>query len=118
SAVLAQKPQLQGGITNGDAAILRFLAAAELLETDLWQQYTELANGNPDFMAALQQIDGDMPTYVAQNTEDEFTHADFINAFLVSQHKQPVNLNAFRTLPSSTATGAVQTGRLTNLMHL
>jgi len=30
-----------GSITNGDAAILRFLAAAEILETDLWQQYTE-----------------------------------------------------------------------------
>ncbi len=29
-------------LTKGDAAILRFLAAAEILETDLWQQYNEL----------------------------------------------------------------------------
>ena len=31
-----------GRLTRGDAAILRFLAAAEILETDLWQQYNEL----------------------------------------------------------------------------
>ncbi len=102
----------------GDAAILRFLAAAELLETDLWQQYNELANGNPDFMAALSVLDGDMPSYVTQNTVDEQSHADFINAFLISRQAEPVNLDAFRTLPSSMATGAAQIGRLTNLMHL
>ena len=114
----AQGHDKRGGIDDGDAAILRFLAAAELLETDLWQQYAELANGNPDYMAALEVIDGDMPTYISQNTEDEFTHADFINAFLVAMHRNPVNLDAFRTLPSSPATGAAQVGRLTNLMHL
>jgi hypothetical protein len=107
-----------GHISDGDAAILRFLAAAELLETDFWVQYTELANGNPPYMAALQNIDGDMPTYVTQNTNDEFSHQSFLNAFLVSQKKQPVNLDAFRTLPSSQATGAKQIGRLTSLMHL
>jgi hypothetical protein len=105
-------------LTRGDAAILRFLAAAELLETDLWQQYTELADGNPDYMAALEAIDDDMPAYIDQNTADEFSHADFINAFLKSMHAHPVNLDAFRTLPSSPATGAAQIGRLTNLMHL
>ena len=105
-------------ISDGDAAILRFLAAAELLETDAWQQYNELANGNPRYMRALEKIDGDMPAYVSQNTIDEFTHADFLNAFLVSQGRQPVNLDAFRTLPSSPATGADKIGRLTNLMHL
>ena len=110
---------LSGGhINNGDAAILRFLAAAEILETDAWQQYNELANGNPDYMNALSNIDGDMPTYVSQNTEDELTHFSFLNAFLSSQGKQPVSLEAFRTLPSSTATGAQNTDRLTNLMHL
>jgi len=108
----------EGHISEGDAAILRFLAAAEILETDAWQQYNELANGNPDYMAALQNIDGDMPTYVSQNTEDELTHFTFLNAFLRSQHKQPVSLEAFRTLPSSSATGAQNTKRLTNLMHL
>ena len=32
-----------GGLTRGDVAILQFLAAAELLEADLWGQYNELA---------------------------------------------------------------------------
>jgi hypothetical protein len=107
-----------GGISEGDAAILRFLAAAELLETDAWQQYNELASSNPDFMAALEAIDDDMPDYVEQNTNDEFSHADFLNAFLVSKNRKPANLDAFRTLPSSAATGAAQIGRLTNLGHL
>ncbi len=114
----ASAPGRQTALSTGDAAILRFLAAAELLETDAWQQYNELANGNPRYMRALQNIDADMPPYVSQNTVDEFTHADFLNAFLVSQGVQPVNLDAFRTLPSSPATGAEQIGRLTNLMHL
>lgn len=103
---------------DGDVAILRFLAAAELIETDLWQQYSELANGNPAYMAALAAIDTDMPTYVRQNTEDERSHAQFINAILASEGNEMVNLDAFRTLPSSKATGAHQVGRLTNLMHL
>jgi hypothetical protein len=101
-----------------DTAILRFLAAAELLETDLWQQYTELANGNPAFNAALSVIDGDMAPYITQNTVDELSHATFLNAYLASKHRPTVNLDAFRTLPSSTATGAAHTKRLTNLMHL
>ena len=108
----------RSGISAGDAAILRFLAAAELLETDLWQQYAELATGNPDYMAALNVLDEDMTAYVSQNTNDEFSHADFINAFLRSVNRQPVNLDAFRTLPSSPATGAAHIGRLTNLRHL
>ena len=59
-----------GGLTKGDAAILRFLAAAEILETDLWQQYTELAgiqdsevpggSGNPDYTEAVAVLDEDM----------------------------------------------------------
>jgi len=32
-----------GHLTRGDAAILRWLAAAEIIETDLWLQYQELA---------------------------------------------------------------------------
>ena len=115
------QPDAQGlpdEVTDGDAAILRFLAAAELIETDAWQQYTELANGNPAYMAALQVIDSDMPAYLTQQTADSKSHADFLNAFLVSMHKKPVNLDAFRTLPSSPAMGAAQIGRLTNLMHL
>jgi hypothetical protein len=105
-------------ISKGDVAMLRFLAAAETLETDAWAQYTELANNNPAYMAALQTIDGDMPAYLAQQTVDSASHAEFINAFLVSAHREPVNLDAFRTLPSSPATGAARIPRLTNLMHL
>jgi Ferritin-like domain len=108
-----------GGLSHGDAAILRFLAAVEYLETDFWQQYTELALGNAAYQQALQVLDGDMPTYLNQNTRDEFTHRDFLNAYLVSKGREPINLEPFRTLPSSQATGADKTAkRLTNLMHL
>jgi Ferritin-like domain len=105
-------------VTQGDVAILRFLAAAELLEQDLWQQYSELAEGNPAFRDALAVLDEDMNQYIFDNTDDELSHADFLNAFLSSVGAQPVNLDAFRTLPSSQATGAQQIGRLTNLMNL
>src|SRR5271154_693554 len=110
-----------GGLTRGDAAILRFLAAAELIEADLWQQYDELGGvngGNPAFQAALENIDSDMPTYIHLNTEDEQSHAAFLNAFLESKGAEPVNLDAFRDLPSSKATGAKKLGRLTSLTSL
>ena len=105
-------------ITAGDAAILRFLAAAELLEADLWQQYAELANNNPAYQKALLNIDPDMVAYIQQNTNDEISHQAFLNDFLISQNLEPVDLDAFRNLPSSQATGAEQIGRLTNLMNL
>ncbi|PYJ10919.1 MAG: hypothetical protein DMF06_04575 [Verrucomicrobia bacterium] len=105
-------------VTQGDVAILRFLAAAELLEQDLWQQYSELADGNPAFKEGLAVLDEDMNQYIFDNTDDELSHADFLNAFLIAIGAQPVNLDAFRTLPSSQATGAQQIGRLTNLMNL
>jgi hypothetical protein len=116
------------GLTRGDAAILRFLAAIELIETDLWQQYNELAgiqdaevpggSGSPAFTAAVQVLDADMAQYIHDNTDDEMTHELFLNAFLVANGAHPVNLDPFRTLPSSKATGAQQIGRLTNLMQL
>jgi hypothetical protein len=108
-------------ITDGDIAILRFLAAAELIETDLWVQYNELGGvngGNRAYMAALENLDGDMPQYISDNTDDEISHAQFLNAYLTSQGTKPVNLDAFRTLPSSKAKGAKQIGRLTNLQEL
>ncbi len=119
----------QGGtLTTGDAAILRFLSAAEILETDLWIQYNELGGiqdgevpggtGNDKYIKALKVLDGDMPQYIHDNTEDEMTHFTFINAYLSSKGASPVNLDQFRTLPSSRATGARQMGRLTNLMQL
>src|SRR5215472_17596559 len=108
-----------GGLTRGDAAILRFLAAVEYIETDFWQQYTELALGNAAYQQALQVLDGDMPTYLNQNTRDEVTHRDFLNAYLESKGQQGVNLEPFRTLPSSQATGSNKTAkRLTSLMNL
>ena len=115
-------------ITVGDVAILRFLAAAEILETDLWQQYNELGgiqdsevpggSGSRFYTSALEVLDEDMPQYIHDNTEDELTHEVFINAYLVSKGAEPVSLEQFRTLPSSQATGAQQIGRLTNLMQL
>jgi hypothetical protein len=114
--------------TPGDAAILRFLAAAEILETDLWQQYNELGgiqdsevpggSGSAAYTDALGVLDEDMDQYIHDNTEDEFTHFTFINAYLKAHGAQTVNLDKFRTLPSSKATGAQQIGRLTNLMQL
>jgi hypothetical protein len=59
-----------------------------------------------------------MPQYIHDNTEDEFSHFKFINAYLSSKGAQPVDLDKFRTLPSSQATGAQQIGRFTNLMQL
>lgn len=108
-------------LNGGDAAILRFLAAAEIIETDLWQQYNELGGvngGNPAYIAALQNLDGDMPQYITDNTDDEVSHAAFLNAYLESRGAEPVNLDEFRKLPSSQATGARQVGRLTNLQKL
>jgi Ferritin-like domain len=117
-----------GGLTKGDAAILRFLAAAEILETDMWQQYNELAgiqdrevpggSGNPDYTEAVAVLDEDMAQYIHDNTDDEISHAAFINAYLKAHGARTVNLDKFRTLPSSKATGAQQIGRLTNLMQL
>jgi hypothetical protein len=108
-------------VTKGDVAILRFLAAAELIESDLWTQYTELGGvngGNAAYIAALQNLDSDMPQYISDNTDDELSHAAFLNAYLKSKGAQPVNLDEFRTLPSSKAKGAKQLGRLTNLTAL
>ena len=118
----------QSGVTKGDVAILRFLAAAELVEADLWAQYNELGgvqdhevpggSGNAPYTAALAVVDEDMDQYIHDNADDEQSHANFINAYLEAHGADPINLDAFRTLQSSEATGAQQIGRLTNLMQL
>jgi TAT (twin-arginine translocation) pathway signal sequence/Ferritin-like domain len=109
-------------LSSGDIAILQFLAAAELIESDLWQQYAELggvtAGTQNPYQLALQQLDGDGSQYISSNTLDEKSHAAFLNAYLHSKGAAPVNLDKFRKLPSSQATGAKQIGRLTNLMDL
>jgi Ferritin-like domain len=122
-----------GGLTRGDVHILRLLAAAELIEADLWQQYAELGGltpgqlpveANPNFtpmnsyQAAFMNLDPDGPQYISSNTLDEQSHATFLNAYLGSVGAEPVNLDEFRTLPSSEATGAKQIRRLTNLTKL
>jgi hypothetical protein len=120
--------QDSGGLTRGDAALLRFAAAAEILESDFWIQYNELGgipdsevpggSGNPTYTAALQVLDSDMPQYIHDNTDDEITHFTFLNAYLASKGKATVDLEPFRTLPGSTATGSSGKPRLTNLMQL
>src|SRR5712675_1567935 len=110
-----------GGITEGDAAVLRYLAAIELIETDLWQQYNELGGQNaPDsaYITGLQQLDGDMPQYIADNTDDEISHHAFLNNYLESKGAKPIDLSEFAILPPSRVTGVPQHGRLTNLKQL
>jgi hypothetical protein len=123
--------QASGALNKGDIAILRFLAAAELIEADLWTQYAELGgigtNGpievNPTqtlntYQLALSNLDSDGPQYISSNTLDEVSHATFLNAYLESRGGEPVNFDEFRTLPGSTATGSTGIGRLTNLLKL
>jgi hypothetical protein len=131
-----------GSLSKGDAAILRFVAAAEIIESDIWLQYNELAGvqdgevsklasklipgypsqitgGNTAYTNAILQLDGDMNQYISDNTEDELSHEVFLNAYLASKGADTVNLDVFRTLPSSQATGSNKTfGRLTNLTQL
>ena len=147
----AQSSDSGGSLTAGDAAILRFLCAAEIIESDLWEQYWELANGTLDFAShnpqpgttltatngnqayikALQLLDTDMPQYILDNTDDEFSHANFLLAYLKSKGANTSELDLlvgshFRTLDkqsngtpiSSRATGSTQKPRLTNLTQL
>src|SRR6266536_2735808 len=123
--------EARGGLTPGDAALLRFAAAAEILEADFWIQYNELGGvqdaevpggtGNEGYTEAIEVLDEDMPIYIHDNTDDEITHHSFLNAYLVSKGSAPANLDPFRTLMGSTATG-VNTDlighRLTNLTQL
>lgn len=132
-------------ITKGDIAILTFLSALEQVEADLWIQYAELGgptpavpgaqglsgidlqlNGKaistglaPGYVTALQVLDGDMPQYIADNTDDEISHHRFLNNYLASKGARPIDLRQqFATLPPSQVTGVPQTGRLTNLRQL
>jgi hypothetical protein len=118
----ATSSQSNKKLSKGDVAILKLLAAAELVEADLWQQYAELGGAttgvqNP-YQLALQNLDGDGSQYISSNTLDEQSHAAFLNAYLISKGEEPVDLDRFRTLPSSQASGAQQMGRLTNLTQL
>jgi hypothetical protein len=117
--------------TSGDIAILSLLSAVEQIESDLWQQYAELGGvqdseipglptgGNTPYTKALNNLDADMSQYIHDNTEDEFSHHAFLNAYLQFLGAPPVDLSKFATLKGSQATGANKTKlRLTNLMQL
>jgi len=125
-----------GSLRRGDAAILRFLLAAEILESDLWQQYAELGSfqtggskldlpftvsGNQQYINALSNLDGDMAQYIADNTDDEFSHMNFLRAYLNSKgaggDQVAKTFDGFRNLKSSPL-APNQIGRLTNLMEL
>ena len=108
SAILMRQAKAQeqstGRLTKGDADLLRFAAWAEIVESDLWVQYNELGGatkpddgpanvGNPPYKLALQNLDGDMPQYISDNTDDELSHAAFLNAYLSSHGAEPVNLD-------------------------
>jgi len=133
-----------GKLNRGDAAILRFLQALETIETDLWRQYAELGGaganvpgtvGNspidltlngasiptalaPLYIAGLQQLDGDMPQYIDDNTDDEISHESFLRNYLESKGEPVADLSRFFNLTPSQVTGVPNTGRLTNLTQL
>src|SRR5579862_1300793 len=120
--------QSSSSLTAGDAAILQFLAAGEALEADFWTQYNELCGiqdgvvsggtGNRIYTEKVRKLDPNFPQYVHDNTRDEISHLDFINAYLTSKGAQSVNMEPFRTLTGSTASGSSGKLRLTNLMQL
>ena len=127
----ARTAQAKNGLTPGDAALLRFPAALEILEADFWIQYNELGGvqdaevpggtGISAYTNALEMLDSDMAVYIHDNTDDEITHHQFLNAYLASKGAAPANLDSFRTLMGSTATGVNQAligKRLTNLTQL
>ena len=135
----ASSGENNGKLNKGDLAIITFLSALEQVEADLWIQYAELGgatnqglspidlqlNGQPivtglsaGYIAALEVLDGDMPQYIADNTDDEISHHRFLNNYLVSKGASPIDLSRFAILPPSKVTGVPQNGRLTNLQQL
>jgi Ferritin-like domain len=131
SNAFGEEDAIESGIRAGDAALLRFAAALEIIEADFWIQYNELGgvqdsevpggSGNPDYTEALEIIEDEMGDYIHDNTDDEITHHRFLNAYLVSKGAAPANLGGFRTLMGSTATGVNPNRvgkRLTNLTQL
>jgi hypothetical protein len=124
-----------GPITKGDIAILRFLQALETIEADLWRQYAELGgsttqpNASPIdlpfptglaslYITGLQQLDGDMPQYIADNTDDELSHESFLKNYLASKGAEIADLTPFKNITPSQVTGVPSDPRLTNLTQL
>jgi hypothetical protein len=125
---MGQGTPSSGGLTQGDAAILRFLAAGEALEADFYTQYNELGgirddevpsgHGNRPYAERLREIDRNIPQYIHDVADDEMSHQNFLNAYLLSKGAEPVDMEPFRILPGSVATGSSGRLRLTNLMQL
>ena len=115
-------------LTAGDAAMLRFLAAGEAIEADFYTQYNELGGirdgevpggtGNHEYTKRLDRIDPNFSQYIHDTADDEISHQNFINAYLVANGAEAVDMEPFRTLRGSTATGSSGKLRLTNLMQL
>jgi hypothetical protein len=115
-------------LTAGDVALLQFLAAGEALEADFYTQYNELGGlrddevsggcGNRIYTRALRRIDPNFSQYIHDIADDEMSHQNFLNAYLVSNGADPVDMEPFRSLQGSTATGSSGKLRLTNLMQL
>jgi len=115
-------------LTAGDVALLQFLAAGEALEADFYTQYNELGglrddevsggSGNRIYTRALRRIDPNFSQYIHDIADDEVSHQNFLNAYLVANGAGPVDMEPFRTLQGSTATGSSGKLRLTNLMQL
>ena len=120
-ALAAGNTKEDNALSRGDVAILQLLAAAELIEADLWQQYAELGGVDAPttgYTAGLQILDGDQPQYISDNTDDELSHATFLNAYLASKGESQVDLSHFKNLAPSKVSFVPQTGRLTNLKEL
>ena len=115
-------------LSAGDIAILQFLAAGEALEADFYTQYNELGGipdsevpgggGNWEYQEKLRRINPNIPQYIHDNADDEISHQNFLNAYLVANGAQPVNMEPYRTLQGSSAAGSSGNLRLTNLTQL
>lgn len=112
------RAQTAPGFNAGDVAILRFLTLAEFIGGDLYTQFSDLGNNNARYRAALQAIDPNLPFYLAQSQRDELSHAAWLNAFLASRGLPTVDVDPFRILPPTKASGQQQTPRITNLTAL
>jgi hypothetical protein len=128
TTAFAQQTSSASSLSAGDVAILQFLAAGEALEADFYTQYNELGghrdnevpggSGNRIYTEALRRIDPNFSQYIHDIADDEMSHQSFLNAYLVSKGADPVDMEPFRTLQGSTATGSSGKLRLTNLMQL
>ncbi len=144
SRASAQEHEGNRRINRGDAAILRFLQVLETIEADIWRQYAELGGaganvpgtvGNspvdlffqgapiptalaPLYVVGLQQLDGDMPQYINDNTDDELSHESFLRNYLEAKGERAADFSKFFNLTPSQVPGVPNSGRLTNLTQL